>query len=68
MGVPLIRARSVHQAAPLVAKAAIWSIMPKSAKRFSLARSFGSDNMMLQLIRIDHVHEFGSRRSKFVVI
>jgi hypothetical protein len=35
--------------------------MPKSAKRFS-------DNIMLQLIRIDHVYDFESFRSKIIVI
>jgi hypothetical protein len=36
-------------------------MMPKSAKRFS-------DDIMLSLIRIDHVHDFGSIRSRIVVI
>jgi hypothetical protein len=50
-------------------------MMPKSAKRFSLTwtfgsrtRAFGSDDIMLQLIGIDHVHDFGSIRSKIIVI
>jgi len=34
-------------------------MMPKSAKRFS-------DNIMLQFIGIDHVHDFGSIRSKIM--
>jgi hypothetical protein len=42
-------------------KGRAWSMMPKSAKRFS-------DNIMLQAIRIDHDHDFGSIRSKIVVI
>jgi hypothetical protein len=41
---------------------------PKSAKHFSLTRTFGSDDIMLQLIGIDHVHDFGSIRSKIIVI
>src|SRR5258708_4723853 len=36
-------------------------MMPKSAKRFS-------DNIMLRGMRIDHVHDFGSIRSKIIVI
>jgi hypothetical protein len=36
-------------------------MMPKSAKRFS-------DDIMLQPIEIDHVHDFGSTRSKIIVI
>ena len=36
-------------------------MMPKSAKRFS-------DNIMLKTIRIDHVCDFGSVRSKIIVI
>ena len=43
-------------------------MMPKSAKRFSLTRTFGSDNIVLQLIGIDYVHDFGSIRSKIIVI
>jgi hypothetical protein len=37
------------------------SMMPKSAKRFS-------GDIMLQLIENDHVHDFGSNRSKIIVI
>jgi hypothetical protein len=36
-------------------------MMPKSAKRFS-------DDIMPQLIENDHVHGFGSIRSKIIVI
>jgi len=36
-------------------------MMPKSAPRFS-------DDIMLQLIEIDHVHEFGLIQSKLIVI
>jgi hypothetical protein len=36
-------------------------MMPKSATRFS-------DNIMLQAFRIDRVHDFGSTRSKIIVI
>jgi len=36
-------------------------MMPKSAERFS-------DNIMLQTIKIDHGHDFGSIRSKIIVI
>jgi hypothetical protein len=36
-------------------------MMPKSAKRFS-------DDIMLQTIERDHVHDFGSTRSKIIVI
>jgi hypothetical protein len=37
------------------------SMMPKSVKRFS-------DHIMLSVIGIDHVHDFGSIRSKIIVI
>jgi hypothetical protein len=38
-----------------------WSMMPKNAQRFS-------GDIMLQHIEIDHGHEFGSVRSKLIVI
>jgi hypothetical protein len=37
------------------------SMMPKNAKQFS-------DDIMLSLMRVDHVHDFGSIRSKIIVI
>jgi len=36
-------------------------MMPKSAKRLS-------DNIMLQIIRIDHVYDFGLIQPKIIVI
>jgi len=36
-------------------------MMPKSAKRFS-------DDIMLRMIRIDRVRDFGSIRSEIIVI